>query len=387
MESSMKKIGKEVLFLKTGEHNPRNGESTFVRLRDGRIMFAYTEYYGGNDWQDHCTARISACYSSDEGETWTAPAILIHKPDSAQNIMSPSLLRLPDGDLGIVFLLKNVEEDLGVSCMPVFSRSDDEGATWSKPISCGMPLGYYCAINDGVIVTREGKIMVPMSYHGERENALKRMKTPPKKRPADVRFAVSDDSGKTWHPHPHVLVSPCVDLVGLAEPGMFEHENGDLWVYMRTCLGHQYQALYTKAQDSWSPVEVNIRFTSPDAPMRVKRVGELVAAVYNPLPYNCLRTDREVWGSPKRTPLVISFSKDDGRSFDDRCLAYVYGHNLDELVQNTYLLEDDPKDSYCYPSILEVKDGFLVSYYHSNGSPVCLNASKMVKVTYDELDA
>ena len=127
----MKKIGKEVLFLKTSENNPRNGESTLLRLKDGRIMHAYTEYYG-DDWEDHATARISAVYSSDEGETWSSPRILIQKPEEAQNIMSPSLLRLPDGALGIIYLLKTVEEDGGISCMPMFSRSEDEGETFSE---------------------------------------------------------------------------------------------------------------------------------------------------------------------------------------------------------------------------------------------------------------
>ena len=34
----MKKIGKEVLFLSTGEKNPRNGEGSLLRLKDGRIL-------------------------------------------------------------------------------------------------------------------------------------------------------------------------------------------------------------------------------------------------------------------------------------------------------------------------------------------------------------
>ena len=61
----MKKIGKEVLFLSTGEKNPRNGEGSLLRLKDGRILYAYTQYYG-DSWQDHATARVAACYSSDE---------------------------------------------------------------------------------------------------------------------------------------------------------------------------------------------------------------------------------------------------------------------------------------------------------------------------------
>ena len=34
----MKKIGKQVLFLSTSEGNPRNGEGSFIRLKDGAIL-------------------------------------------------------------------------------------------------------------------------------------------------------------------------------------------------------------------------------------------------------------------------------------------------------------------------------------------------------------
>ena len=380
----MKKIGKEVLFLKTGEHNPRNGESTLARLKDGRIMHAYTEYYGDN-WEDHCTARISAVYSSDEGESWSAPRVIIQKPEEAQNIMSPSLLRLPDGGLGMIYLRKDVQADMGVSCMPVFSRSDDEGETWSDPVFCGMPLGYYCGINDGALVTKDGKIYMPLSYHGDRYDALGKMNPKPTPHAGDIRIAVSEDSGRTWYAHEKVFVSPFEDSVGLAEPGIFEHENGDLWMWCRTAYGHQYDSVSTDGGKTWSPMAVNVRFPTPDAPMRVKRVGKYVAAVYNPIAYNCLRTDREVWGSPRRTPIVVSLSADDGRSLDGRRMTIAYGGAMDALVKNTYLLEDDTSNSYCYPAILETKDGFLVSYYHSDGSDVCLNSTKVVKVYFDEI--
>ena len=34
----MKKIGREVLFLNSKENNPRNGEGTFLRLKNGNIV-------------------------------------------------------------------------------------------------------------------------------------------------------------------------------------------------------------------------------------------------------------------------------------------------------------------------------------------------------------
>nr|MBQ4318379.1 exo-alpha-sialidase [Clostridia bacterium] len=144
----MKKIGREVLFLGTGEGNPRNGEGTFIRLKNGQIMFAYTEYYG-SDWADHAIAHLCACTSGDEGESWSEPRVIVEKDEKAENIMSPSLIRLNNGDLGIIFLRKEKMPDNGVTCMPAIARSTDEGMTFSEPKVCDIPLGYYCAINDG----------------------------------------------------------------------------------------------------------------------------------------------------------------------------------------------------------------------------------------------
>ena len=103
----MKQIGKEVCFLKTGIKNRRNGECSFLRLHDGRIMCVYTKYYG-DDWTDHAIARLEAIYSSDEGETWSESSLLIEKDEGALNIMAASLIRLTNGDLGILYLRKTM---------------------------------------------------------------------------------------------------------------------------------------------------------------------------------------------------------------------------------------------------------------------------------------
>ena len=96
----MKKVGREVLFLATGQDNPRNGEGAMIRRRDGSILLLYTAYYG-DDWNDHCSANLSAYVAYDEGETWDGPQIAVKKDDQAQNIMSVSLLRMNNGDIGL----------------------------------------------------------------------------------------------------------------------------------------------------------------------------------------------------------------------------------------------------------------------------------------------
>ena len=380
----MKKIGHSTLFLPTGKNNPRNGESTFVRLSDEKILLAFTQYIS-EDWEDHAAARICGCFSSDEGETWTAPTVLIEKEPSAQNIMSPSLFRMKNGQLGLVYLRKDVNAEGYVTCMPVFSASEDDGAAWSRPVYCTAESGYYCVINDGCTVDRSGRIWVPMSYHGICYDAFGHTGIRPGKyKNSVIRFACSDDNGRTWNTLPAVIESPFADTIGFAEPGIYEHEDGRLWTYCRSAYGLQYQSFSEDRGITWTPAVPNFHFTSPDAPMRVKRTGDITVAVFNPKAFSCVQTATEVWNSPKRTPLVCAVSFDDGRSFDTAGKTLANGQLLD-FAANCFLLEDDETNSYCYPAVIGVKDGFLVSYYHSNGTPICLNSSRVVKVFFNEI--
>jgi hypothetical protein len=378
----MKKIGHEVLFLGTSANNPRNGESTFTRLNDGRILYAYTEYFS-TCGEDHGMARIRSAVSCDEGETWSDPKITIEMDEGAQNIMSPSLVTMPDGRAGIFYLRKEIMSDGGLTCMPCFRRSGDNAETWGEECRCPIPAGYYCGINDGAIVTRAGRLLWPVSYHGERYNIHDGTWRNPV---CEMQVLYSDD-GETWGILPGTVRSPFASTTGsLAEPGIYEQEDGTLWMWMRTGLGHQYDTLSHDGGQTWLPLEPNLRFTSPDSPMRVKPVGNgLTAAVFNPVPFHCVSTGMEMWSSPKRTPIVCAFSKDDAVSLNKRGVSFVNG-GMREFVRNTYLLETDETNSYCYPSILGIKNGLLVSYYHSDNTPACLNASKIVKISFDELN-
>ena len=59
-----------VLRLQKGEDNPRNSEGDFVELKDGRILFVYSHYYGEST-SDHATAYLASRVSSDRGRTWS----------------------------------------------------------------------------------------------------------------------------------------------------------------------------------------------------------------------------------------------------------------------------------------------------------------------------
>src|SRR3954471_7093555 len=89
--------------------NPRNSEGSFVRLKDGRILFVYTHFTGGGD--DHSAAYLAGRSSGDGGETWTTEDEIILPNEAGLNVMSVSLLRLRDGAIALFYLRKNALDD------------------------------------------------------------------------------------------------------------------------------------------------------------------------------------------------------------------------------------------------------------------------------------
>ena len=356
----MKKIGREVLFLGTSRNNPRNGEGSFIRLNDGNLLFAYTAFEG-DDWEDDCTAHISAVVSADEGESWSEKKVLFAKPEGAKNIMSFSFLRMNNGDIGAFYIIKNADGTDQI----VLSRSSDEGETWSEAKNCLACLDeqdYYVINNDRVIMLPNGRILFAAARHTVLTEHKEFM-------PGIICFFYSDDDGETWVKNETEFSCPFRDNHdGYEEPGLYVLPDGGIWCYIRTSLGFQFKSLSDDNGESWSVPQPDLFFSSPCSPMLVKACGKYTVAVFNPEPEHLLRNESEPWG---RTPYVIAVSTDGGKTFDK---------------QNVFYIEDDRSNGYCYPAIIEVENGFLVAYYHSNGTDVCLNSTKMIKITYSELE-
>ena len=82
---------------------------------------------------------------------------------------------------------------------------------------------------------------------------------------------------------------------------------------------------------------------------------------------------------------MLAVSDEGGLSFVDMSTSFRDGGYL-SFSAKCRLLESDLENSYCYPAIIETKDGFLVAYYHSDNTPICLHATKITKVRMEELD-
>lgn len=327
-----------VLELEAHENNPRNSEGAFVTLKDGRIMFVYSRFYG-DDWNDDGQADLVARYSSDGGESWSAEDKLIIKNACDTNVMSVSLLRLQSGKIAMLYLKKESFFD----CRPVISFSEDEGESWSEPIYCIDTKSYFVVNNDRLIQLKNGRLFIPVAEHCHHspENL-----TPN----ASIMFYYSDDEGLTWQKSKDLMPPPGNNPEAvMQEPGIIELNDGTLWAWVRTEMGCQYVSYSNDCGESWSPAKPSI-FKSPCSPMSVKRdpEGNLIAVWNDTDPrWNLPESTEESW---ERTPLVMAKSYDDGQNWKE-----------------FKVIESDPTKGYCYIAIHFVDKGTLLSYCCGGG--------------------
>src|SRR5947207_14465159 len=82
-------------------NNPRNSEGDFIALKSGILMFVYTRFTGGVS--DDARADLAAIYSGDGGKTWSLRYEPILENEGKKNVMSVSLLRLPEGEIAMFY--------------------------------------------------------------------------------------------------------------------------------------------------------------------------------------------------------------------------------------------------------------------------------------------
>jgi len=359
-----------VLDLPNGKDNPRNSEGSFATLRDGRIVFIYTRYYG-NSWSDEASAKLCARYSADGGRTWTADDVVILENEGRCNVMSVSLLRLHDGRLGLWYLRKD-----GIDNCHAYLRTSDDDATWSAPVCCIAAPGYFVLNNDRAIQLRDGRLLLPCSMH---RNPLPPGADPQRHyasfdgRALDFWY-LSDDAGRTWRESKDWWALPVRSGSGLQEPGVVELRDGRLYGYARTDVGCHYEQFSEDGGDTWTPPQPSV-FKAPCSPLSIKRLpatGDLLA-VWNdhsgllaPAPTDT-EHKRKSWG---RTPLVCAISRDDGRTWEK--------HKL---------LEGDPARGFCYIAIYPTGDAVLLAYCCGGKGSGVLQDSCVRRVTLEWLYA
>lgn len=349
------------------ESDNRNSEGTFIRLKNHDILFVYTRYRG-NGKDDHCEADLYGLLSSDNGESFGEPFLMFSREDvGADNIMSFSLMRMKNGNIGLFYLQKQNEIH---TCIPYFTASEDEGKTWGEHIRCIKEDGYYVLNNDRVIILSNRRILMPIAQHTYANVFYG---------PGKVFMCASDDEGKSWYKISDDIKNDGTEckrnnfnaVCNFMEPGIVQLENGTIWCYIRTDLGRQYESFSEDFGVTWSKA-LPSPFTAPDSPMCVKRLkNDNLFAVWNPIPvYNGKTTLVDSVWTGARTPLVFAVLDKDGN------------------FANEYRkIETDENSGFCYCAIYELEDGDILLGYcagsvDDNG---CLNRLRIRKMYKHEI--
>ncbi len=308
-----------VLRLDPSQNNPRNSEGDFINLKDGRILFVYSHYYGDSG-SDHAPAYLAGRYSDDGGKTWTGTDEIILPNEGGMNVMSVSLLRLQNGDIALFYLRKNSTVD----CIPMMRISKDEAKSWSEAIPCITDKeGYFVLNNDRVVQLEDGRLVLAVAMHEgpgmERNNQ------------GDLYCYYSDDSGQTWTSSEKV---PNTTDIITQEPGLIEMSDGRLMMFIRASGGYQQLSYSSDRGKTWSHIEQS-NIPSPVSPATIERIPgtDDWLMVWN----NNDGSIPEIKG--KRTPLTVAVSKDEGKTWD--------------YIEN---IKDDPDGWYCYIAIHFVDD-------------------------------
>lgn len=334
--------------------HPRNTEGSYLTLKSGRILFAYSRFSGGRS--DYDRSEIVQIHSDDQGRTWSEPQIVV-PTGNYTNVMSVSFLRLASGKIARFHIVKKSRLR---DCHVVLSMSEDEGATWTEPRYIHEAPGYFVLNNDRVIQTRTGRIIVPVAYHRVRTAGDDWAAWDPR---GITIWYYSDDEGSTWKESEHWWAIPVASKSGLQEPGVVELRDGTIYSWSRTDRGVQYQYRSVDDGQSFSPPEPS-NFQSPNSPLSIRRMPgtEFLVAVYNdhsgrlPLP-----PDRN-----RRSPLVISVSADEGATW-----------SFPKVV------EDDMTGWYCYAAIHFVDDAVLLAYVAGDDKVGRLSRLRMRRVPLD----
>lgn len=359
------KDSKIVHELVPGDKNPRNSEGSFLRLNDGRIIFAYSRY-NGTSAGDHASCNICAVFSDDNGESFSSDYVTL--ADAAnygeENVMSVSLLRMSNGDAGLFYLLKH----RGITSEVILKRSSDEFKTFYSETVCapkGYP-GYFVINNDRVAKLSDGRLIVPVAKH---PSSIWKTETGAELydgRAACYFFSSSDD-GATWKQDRAVINMPngTYSNSGLQEPGLIELDNGVLYAYFRTDMMLHYESVSIDKGLHWFNPQPS-RFTAPCSPLLIKRneyTGKFYA-VWNPVPEYTGRKDSKVW-TGGRNPLVIAESSDGYNFFD-----------------NIEVIENDAERGFCYPAMYFLDAETMLLAYCSGGTEdgACLNRTTIRKI-------
>ena len=323
--------------LDTVRHSPAYG--SVIPLADGRLMWVW-----GTGRSDP-VEPVQANYSEDEGATWSAPAPLtLATGGPMMAVMDANLLRLKSGELGLAMRSRaergEYEADYHASL--TFSRSADEGATWSEPVQLNPPGTDAVFTNERSTVLGDGRIIVPF-YTGIGARPVGDVKTVCRygevfgsAERAGLSYSsayYSDDEGRTWQRSGNEVFVSLEKGVGgsysMGEPAVTELDDGRVLMLGRTNLGRFFQSCSDDRGATWMQAEPTqlACYPSPCNISRIPSTGDLLI-IWNQI------SPWEIMNGLYRHRLTCAVSSDEG-------LTWGHHRNLESL-DDTAQIEPGP---------------------------------------------
>lgn len=319
---------------------PGAQEAIITQLNDGR----YWQLFGVNK-------QMVGKFSSDHGRNWGETKALRTVDGQGialcRNNGHHSLLRLPSGNLGLIY--GGPATRPGRDGTVLFRSSADEGETWSAPVA--VEPSFALCRSGSVRVLRSGRIVAPTIKW------ISPLAGPESEAGLDVGIGLvygwinySDDEGKTWRKSlSEMLISldqsrsyrgvECAGALqaNFDEPVLEELEDGRLLMVARTELGRPYQSISKDGGVSWSPPRP-VDLASSDSPhtlMRIPATGDLLL-VWNQA------SIEEILTGLMRHRLSTAISKDGG-------VTWAHFRNLESMDDRSQIESPPPEPQIYVP--------------------------------------
>lgn len=228
--------------------------------------------------------------STDNGQTWTEPVTVFNVDPNVFAFTSDADAVIDEN--GTLFCVCNASSHQKQSFEMLFSRSTDNGATWSDPVvlpQTGTDMGY------PVIRVNSGGTLFIVHYDSCADGKM-------------IAFSRSTDSGSTWTT-PMNISGPGISFV--SDPAMAVGQDGVIHVAFDGYDNSDgVQSLfYTKSSDdgdTWSDVQIILKGSGSHVPMKASIATGADNAVY----IGC------IWLMAGNFSLYLHRSPDNGGSWD-----------------------------------------------------------------------
>jgi len=267
---------------------------TVARLASGKLMAIWSAYAKGED-----RGRIVASFSSDGGHTWSRGVDIIKTPDMDDS--DPNII--VDGKRVFVYSTSVPIHMQFIAGSKVFMvQSDDEGATWTKPLLIPFTYGYLDSKVQNGIKLMDGTLMMGFSWD------LWAQAGNPPKHESEMNLATSvlrSQDGVHWTAFGELTAwtekMAYYSTNGLCEPTLVQLANGDILMLMRSGTAFHYESRSHDGGLTWDPPKPSkvLGFNSPASLWRLEQKPEEIIVVFDNSPIN-------------RWPLSVALSSDGG---------------------------------------------------------------------------